>query len=267
MQIRPFIKILLLLFILGCNKNPYRTSNRIYKQQAKELSKTLRHIPLKDSIFPSSLWVGTTNFNLRKPNFVIIHHTAQNSCSQTLKTFTRPATQVSAHYVICKDGTIFHMLNNYFRAWHGGVASWGNVSDINSVSLGIELDNNGSEPFTLMQINSLLKVLAEVKKAYNIPATNFIGHSDIAPNRKVDPSKYFPWQLLATNGFGMWYSDTTGLVVPSNFKPLDALKIIGYNTKDSLASMRAFKLHFLADTTLPFNEADKKVLFSLYTKY
>ena len=114
--------------------------------------------PLKDSagLSYADQWVGTTNFSIRKPNFVILHHTAQNSCDQTLKTFTLERTEVSAHYVICRDGTVYHMLNDLLRAHHAGVSKWGNNSDINSSSIGIEIDNNGSEPFTDAQINSLL---------------------------------------------------------------------------------------------------------------
>src|SRR5450756_3250197 len=90
----------------------------------------------------------------------IIHHTEQNSCEQTLQTFTLPRTQVSAHYVICKDGTIHHMLNDYLRAWHAGNSRWGNLTDVNSSSIGIEIDNNGFEPFAEAQINSLVTLLS-----------------------------------------------------------------------------------------------------------
>ncbi|MEJ0104636.1 MAG: N-acetylmuramoyl-L-alanine amidase [Bacteroidota bacterium] len=100
----------------------------------------------------SPYWAGTANFDLRRPNFVIIHHTAQNSCDQTLKTFTLKTTKVSAHYVICKDGTVYHMLNDYLRAWQAGISKWGNNTDINSSSIGIEIDNNGFEFFTDQQI-------------------------------------------------------------------------------------------------------------------
>ena len=150
------------ILYFSCSRNPYASTNKSYKKQAKELSKVIKQTPLRDSI-ATGTWVGTTNFNLRKPNYVIIHHTAQNSCEQTLKTFTLPRTSVSAHYVICKDGTIHHMLNDYMRAWHGGVAKWGNNTDINSSSLGIEIDNNGFEPFTDQQINSLLTLLGSLK--------------------------------------------------------------------------------------------------------
>ena len=261
---------LCLLFLAGvaaCHRQPYVQTNRFYKKQAKEFSKIIRQAPLKDSFYQKRKWVGTTNFNLRKPNYVIIHHTAQNSCGQTLQTFTNTRTSVSAHYVICRDGTIHHMLNDYLRAWHGGAAKWGSVTDINSSSIGIELDNNGKEPFAEAQMNSLLNLLRSLKKAYAIPTANFIGHADVAPARKVDPSVYFSWKSLAENGFGNWYSDTTGLPIPETFNSMEALRLIGYNTIDTIAATRAFKLHFLQDTMPGMNEAATKVLFSLYKSY
>ena len=182
----------LFLIIGACNTSKYSATNKSYKKQVKAFAKTLRQTPLKDSIATSNEWVGTNNIGMRKPNFVIIHHTAQNSCEQTLQTFTLPRTQVSAHYVICKDGTIHHMLNDYLRAWHAGNSRWGNLTDVNSSSIGIEIDNNGIEPFTEQQINSLLILLGALKKNYSIPAANFIGHADIAPTRKVDPTVPFP---------------------------------------------------------------------------
>ena len=255
-------------FLLAkCSPNPYGKTNKSYKKQTKAIARTLRQYPLEDSISNSPYWVGTTNFNMRKPNFVIIHHTAQNSCEQTLKTFTIPKTQVSAHYVICKDGTIHHMLNDYLRAWQAGNSKWGQNTDINSSSIGIELDNNGFETFTELQINSLLRVLGSLKKNYNIPAANFIGHSDIAPGRKVDPNRNFPWQQLAESGYGLWY-DTTGVTVPENFNAVQALRLIGYDIKDSSNAISSFKLHFVqSDSTKVITEVDKKVLMILAGKY
>jgi N-acetylmuramoyl-L-alanine amidase len=213
-------------------------------------------------------WAGTTNFNLRKPNLVVIHHTAQNSCDQTLKTFTRPKTQVSAHYVICKDGVVHHMLDDYLRAWHGGVARWGSISDVNSCSIGIELDNNGFEPFTELQMGSLLILLDTLKTKYNIPAANFIGHADIAPTRKNDPNVLFPWKRLAEWGFGLWYDDTTDLVVPEHFNGLQALRIIGYDVRDSIAAITAFKRKYeQQDSSKGLSDTNTKVLFALYQKY
>lgn len=266
-------KIFLLFFIpafflaLSCSRNPYASTNKLYKKQAKTYSKTLATYPIEDSLQNAPYFVGTTNFNLRKPNFVIIHHTAQDSCGQTLRTFTLQRTQVSAHYVICKDGTIHHMLNDYLRAWHAGVAKWGNDADINSSSIGIELDNNGFEFFTDAQINSLLTLLDALKKKYNIPTSNFIGHGDIAPTRKNDPNIFFPWKLLAYKGFGNWYDDTTNVLLPSTFDNLQALRIIGYDIKDTTAATLAFKRHWLQDTSKILTDADKKVLYMVEKKF
>ena len=252
----------------GCSPNPYKVSNRSYKQQAKTFANELKKQPAGiDSSMMATQWAGTTNFGMRKPNFVIIHHTAQTACDTTLKTFTLPRTQVSAHYVICKDGTINHMLNDYLRAWHAGNSKWGNVTDVNSISIGIELDNNGFEPFSDAQIKSLLDVLKKLKKDNNIPTANFIGHADIAPRRKVDPNKYFPWQQLAANGFGYWY-DTANVKLPENFDAMQGLRIIGYETRDAAAAIRAFKLHFVQNDSTPvLNDADRKIIYDLYRKY
>jgi N-acetylmuramoyl-L-alanine amidase len=264
---KKFLYLPALCMVCACVSNPYKSTNKIYRQQAKAFAKQLRSFPAMDSLQPPAYAVGTTNFNLRKPNFVIIHHTAQNSCEQTLKTFTTPSAQVSAHYVICKDGTIHHILNDYLRAWHGGAARWGNSTDINSNSIGIEIDNNGFETFTDAQINSLLRLLAILKKEYNIPAANFIGHADIAPGRKVDPNRNFPWQQLATSGFGLWY-DTTNTQLPDHFNAMQALRIVGYNIQDSASAVYAFKLHFVqADSSKVITDADKKILFDLMKKY
>ncbi len=305
------------VFVASCAINPYAATNRSYKKQARAYARSLKTIPAvkagEETYAQGYYWVGTTNFNMRKPNFVIIHHTAQNSTEQTLKTFTMPKTQVSAHYVIGRDGKVYHMLHDYLRAWHGGTGSWGNNTDINSSSIGIELDNNGFEPFAEAQISNLLQVLAKLKKDYGIPAANFIGHSDIAPTRKNDPNRTFPWKTLAENGYGLWYdeailndlpdADTLAvhlsllpdtsqvltvvsvpdsvfihtnaiqdsislqLSIPDRMRPQDALRIIGYDTKDLKAAIKAFKLHFIqTDVSDTLTASDKKVLFNLYKK-
>lgn len=257
----------LLLVVVACNRSPYKAANKSYKKQVKAFAKELRKQPVQN-MNGAPFWAGTTNFNLRKPNLVVIHHTAQNSCDQTLKTFTQPGTQVSAHYVICKDGTVHHMLNDYLRAWHGGVARWGNMTDVNSSSIGIELDNNGTEPFTEPQINSLLILLDTLKTKYSIPPANFIAHADIAPTRKVDPNVFFPWKTLADSGFGLWYDDTTSVVVPEWFNSVQALRIIGYDVRDSVAAITAFKRKWeQQDSSKALSESDRKILFSLYRKY
>ena len=264
-----FFAMFSLLIISACSSKLYRETNRSYKKQAKAFAKALREYPIKDSAGLSwaDNWVGTTNFSMRKPNFVIIHHTAQSSCDTTYRTFTLPRTAVSAHYVICRDGTVQHMLNDLLRAHHAGVGKWGAISDMNSNSIGIEIDNNGSEPFSEAQINSLIELLGRLKRAYNIPQGNFIGHLDWAVGRKVDPSRYFNWQILAEKGFGYWY-DTTNVEVPVDFNAVQALRIIGYNTSKLESTIQSYKIHFVPqDTTKTLNDTDRKIIFDLVRKY
>ncbi|MFM1754446.1 MAG: N-acetylmuramoyl-L-alanine amidase AmiD precursor [Bacteroidota bacterium] len=254
-----------ILIISSCSVNPYRLSTRSYKKQLKVFQKTIGNTnskPLQNGNNPK--WISTVNFNLRKPNFVVIHHTAQDSLQQTLKTFTLTKTQVSAHYVISNDGTVVQMLNDYLRAWHGGNASWGKNTDINSASIGIELDNNGTEPFSEAQINSLIALLSRLKKDYNIPTANFIAHSDIAPSRKSDPSSFFPWKNLAELGYGFWPEPQLEKA-PDYFNVEHALRIIGYTTQNLSGAIKAFKLHYIqteVDDTL-----DEKTINTIYSIY
>jgi N-acetylmuramoyl-L-alanine amidase len=256
----------LVICIYACNSFPYGKTNRQYNRQAKALSKKVKMSPELQSegqLLLADKWVGTTNFDLRKPNFVVIHHTAQNACEQTLKTFTLERTKVSAHYVICKDGTVHHMLNDYMRAWHGGIGSWGNNTDLNSSSIGIEIDNNGFEPFEPEQISSLLQLLAQLKNKYQIPVDHFIGHSDIAPRRKVDPNIHFPWKTLSEQGYGIWFEPNLNQTLPKGLSITHALSLVGYETKDSIAAILAFKRHFRQDSARLMTSADSSVLAQL----
>ncbi|HEX6847827.1 MAG TPA: N-acetylmuramoyl-L-alanine amidase, partial [Chitinophagaceae bacterium] len=113
-----YLSIFSFALLVACSPNLYKETNRSYKKQVKNYAKLLREYPVKDSVglLYADTWVGTTNFSMRRPNFVVIHHTAQNSCDSTLRTFTLPRTAVSAHYVICRDGIVHHMLNDLLRA-------------------------------------------------------------------------------------------------------------------------------------------------------
>jgi len=267
---------LAIIIIASCKTQKPATvvnnSPKVYKTQIDSLLDIVKiqdTVRLADSVgvpVPSE-FVATVNFNLRKPNYVIIHHTAQDSTRQTLNTFTLVRTQVSAHYVVSRDGKVYHMLNDYLRSWHAGVSKWGSVTDMNSCSIGIELDNNGLQPFQDAQIKSLILLLAKIKKAYNIPTANFIGHSDIAPGRKTDPSAYFPWEALAQKGFGYW-SDEVLELAPPTFDYVAALRIIGYDTSNLPSAIKAFKLHFIQnDVTPQLTQLDLNVLYNVAKKY
>ncbi|EAZ81309.1 N-acetylmuramoyl-L-alanine amidase [Algoriphagus machipongonensis] len=289
-----FFLICVSLLIVSCASNPYKKINKEYEKNVKDVSAAYLEIPKTkeelnyDTLSITDEWVGTTNFSIRRPNFVIIHHTAQDSLEQTIRTFTLPRTQVSSHYVIAKDGTIVQMLNDYLRSWHAGRGKWGSVTDLNSVSIGIELDNNGFEPFPEAQIESLLILCKRLKWKYGIPTANFIGHSDIAPSRKVDPNRFFPWDQLAMEGYGFWYDvdevfpvinpkddqtsiplENTDTLLKDSFDPIMALRIIGYDVSVPSNAIQSFKLHFVQgeEFSTELTELDLRILKNLYKKY
>ena len=142
------------------------------------------------------------NYNNRKSksiDLVIIHYTALKSVSESIKYLCAKKNKVSSHYLISKKGAIFSLVSEKKRAWHAGKSYWKGKTDINSISIGIELDYlpgqiNKKYPKTL--INVLCELLKKLIKKYKITPDNILGHSDIAPYRKIDPGKNFPWELL-----------------------------------------------------------------------
>lgn len=263
--------IAIAIVLTNCGTNKYAATNKVYKNLAKDYAKIIKATPPAgqkiDSLNNDQYFVGTVNMGIRKPNFVMIHHTAQDSLAQTIKTFTIARTAVSSHYVVSRDGKVVQMVNDYLRAQHAGAGKWGNETDMNSASIGIEMDNNGTtDKWTDDQINSLCALLATLKKKYSIPTANFIAHADYAPGRKNDP-KNFPWKVLAKKGFGLWYDDVLQMP-PADFDTTAALRIIGYNVKNLPYAIEAFKIHFVqTDVTKTLTASDKLILYNLYKKY
>lgn len=260
------------LLISACSTTKYAATEKIYKEKAKGFSNIIMATPPQGQVYDSlnaanQQWIGSVNFGIRKPNFVIIHHTAQDSLGQTIRTFHSTKAGTSAHYVVSRDGKVVHMVNDYLRSNHAGVSKWGKDTDLNSSSIGIELDNNGTtDIWPDAQINSLVKLLATLKKTYNIPTANFIGHADIAPKRKPDPNN-FPWKKLALKGFGYWYDEVLQNP-PADFDTANALKLMGYDTSDLGAAITAFKRHFIQTDIKPqLTPVDILVLYNVYKKY
>lgn len=150
------------------------------------------------------------NFGQRPmaPDTVIIHYTGMVSAAASLERLCDPGAEVSAHFLIDEAGTQYSLVDPDMRAWHAGVSQWAGRDNANDWSLGIELQNKGHEhgyhPFPDAQINSLLSLLGDLASRYDIPPTRYLGHSDIAPDRKQDPGEKFPWARLASEGFGVW---------------------------------------------------------------
>jgi N-acetylmuramoyl-L-alanine amidase len=203
------------------------------------------------------------NFDARRPNFVIIHHTTNSTAEQALDVLTNRERKVSAHYLIGRDGKLFRLVDETARAWHAGESYWGGQHDLNSASIGIELDNDGFEPFPDVQIETLLALLADLKSRYNIPAANVLGHADVAPGRKTDPSRFFPWKRLSREGYGLW-CDPPSPAMPPGLDTEVLLQALGYSVWNIDAAISAFKLHFAPDDPSPEMSAnDRAVLYCL----
>jgi N-acetylmuramoyl-L-alanine amidase len=143
---------------------------------------------------------------------VVLHYTAMDSADAAIERLCDPACEVSAHYVIDTDGTITQLVSEDMRAWHAGAGAWGDVVDVNSHSIGIELDYcppfEGELAFDPRQIAALQGLLADIfKRRPEISPVRVIGHSDMAPARKFDPGPRFPWQELADAGLSIWPDD------------------------------------------------------------
>ncbi|MBU2962696.1 N-acetylmuramoyl-L-alanine amidase [Citreicella sp. C3M06] len=147
------------------------------------------------------VWHPSDNFGQRRlgarPDIVVIHYTAMASATAARDWLCNPASEVSAHYVIARTGQCWQLVHEDMRAWHAGRGAWGGISDVNSHSIGIELANTGAEPFAEAQMRSLETLLPGILARWDIPAHRVIGHSDMAPGRKIDPGPMFDWSRLA----------------------------------------------------------------------
>lgn len=180
-------------------------------------------------------------------SMVVIHYTEMLGKEAALERLCDPDAKVSAHYLIGEDGEVIRLVPEARRAWHGGVAYWRGIRDVNSASIGIELDHpghlNGYRPFSDAQFDALVPLLARIVREHDIPRANVVGHSDIAPARKIDPGELFPWGRLAEYGLC--------LPTPAKLERLDpftndaafylALERFGYDITDGIKAVEAFQ--------------------------
>lgn len=213
---------------------------------------------------PLATWSPSLNFNARKAQLIVLHHTGLPNAATALTELRRrtDAGGVSAHYLVAASGQIYQLVDDEARAWHAGAARWGELTDLNSASIGIELDNDGRTPFPPAQIASLLVLLDDLTHRLHIPRTSIVGHGDIAPGRKVDPSALFPWAELARRGFGRWYTQPL-LPAPPGFDTFAALRLIGYDTSRPTATIAAFHRHYRGIETTELDAMDGSILYSL----
>lgn len=194
----------------------------------------------------------------QKPEMIILHYTGTPSAEEAESVYMQP-DKVAPHYMIYGDGSIVQFVDEEKRAWHAGISSWGRIDDINSASIGIEIWNTGHEylfeDFLSEQIMSLISLLGDIRSRHDIPDYHILGHSDVAPGRKIDPGEKFPWETLAAAGLGL-----VPAVTPEDEKValdwmdqpsliLSALKEYGYNPQTDIdVLLREFRRHFLPAT-------------------
>lgn len=177
-------------------------------------------------------------------DMIVLHYTAMPDPAAAVARLCDPAHEVSAHWFVGRDGDRLALVPEERRAWHAGAARWGAACDVNSRSVGIELDNDGASPFPDAQVAALTALLREVMGRHPaIRPERVLGHSDVAPSRKVDPGPLFPWRRLARDGLAVW--PVGGGEVPPDGR-LDAdLGRIGYDPDAPVADrLRALRLRF-----------------------
>ncbi|MCG8546127.1 MAG: N-acetylmuramoyl-L-alanine amidase [Alphaproteobacteria bacterium] len=175
---------------------------------------------------------------------LVLHYTGMETAEAALERLCDPDAQVSAHYLIDEAGAVYRLVDETKRAWHAGRAAWRGHSDVNGRSVGIELANPGHEfgyrDFPEPQIGALIDLAREIIGRHPIPARNVVGHSDVAPDRKLDPGERFDWPRLANAGIGLWPKPMTG--TPGG----DARALLADYGYDSTArhAIGAFQRHF-----------------------
>jgi N-acetylmuramoyl-L-alanine amidase len=152
---------------------------------------------------------------MRPIDMLVLHYTGMQSAAAALDRLCDPAAQVSAHYVVEEDGTLWRLVPEARRAFHAGVSCWHGESSLNHVSIGIEIVNPGHEwgyrRFPEPQMAAVEALCRGILSRHPIPPYRVVGHSDIAPDRKADPGELFDWPRLARAGIGLWPPPTPGL--------------------------------------------------------
>jgi N-acetylmuramoyl-L-alanine amidase len=150
------------------------------------------------------------NFDARTapPDMIVLHYTGMRTGEAALERMRDPEAKVAAHYMVEEDGRVFALVPEERRAWHAGKSFWRGATDINSLSVGVEIVNPGHEfgyrPFPDVQIDAVIELLADIRGRWMVPDSRILGHSDVAPGRKQDPGELFPWKWLAESGHGIW---------------------------------------------------------------
>ena len=194
--------------------------------------------------------------------FLIFHYTGMKTEKSALKRLSNRNSKVSSHYFIKKNGSIINLVPDLYVSWHAGISSWKKVNKLNKYSIGIEIHNPGHQygykNFSKKQINSVKYLSLKLAKKYKIRREHYLGHSDIAPDRKKDPGEKFPWEFLSKYRIGMWHSLNKKILKKYRLKNINNLENqiflknltkIGYSFKKNkinsiLFAIKAFQRRF-----------------------
>ncbi len=213
------------------------------------------------------IWHPSPNAGPRRdglrPELVVLHYTAMDSAEAALARLCDPTAEVSAHYLIGGDGTVWQMVrrSGCARLACGG-GGMGREGDVNSRSIGIELDNTGSHPFSEPQMAALETLLGDLRARWPIAPSGVIGHSDMAPARKFDPGPRFDWARLARQGLAVWPEDRAA----EGAFLRDAARF-GYPVEDEAALLAAFRARFRPHATGPAGAADRRMMADLAARF
>lgn len=196
-----------------------------------------------------------------RPSLVVIHYTAMASCAEARDRLCDPAAEVSAHWLVDRDGTALQLVDEAARAWHAGAGAWGGADDINSRSIGIELQNTGAEPFPEPQMAALERLLRTILQRWDIRPQGVIGHSDMAPQRKGDPGARFDWRRLALQGLSVWPAPAA----PGDFTA--DLRRFGYPDVAPDHLLAAFRLRFRPWAQGPQDATDAALAADLAARF
>lgn len=205
------------------------------------------------------------------PRLVVLHYTAMET-DAALARLCDPAAEVSAHYLIGEDGRLHALVPEERRAWHAGAGAWGPWSDVNSVSIGVEIANPGDAPYAAPAMRTLSGLLADLLARHRLPPQAVIGHSDCAPGRKADPGPRFDWRGLAREGLSVWPEPepaATGAgpsADPARFRA--DLAAFGYTAPvaDGVL-LAAFRCRFRPGAAGPLDAADMRLAAALARRW
>lgn len=202
------------------------------------------------------------------PRLVVLHYTAMADAQGAADWLCAPRAQVSAHYVIARDGAVMRLVPEHLRAWHAGAGAWGGCTDVNSASIGIELDNDGTSPFSAPLMDALEGLLGDILTRHGIPRKGVIGHSDLAPGRKIDPGPRFDWRRLARRGLSIWPKGAAAGAAPDPARFAADLARFGMTAEvDAETRLAAFRARFRPGATGPLAPEDMGLAADLAARW